>query len=80
MRLWDHYFRYIYVQTLFFYAKPVFLSLKITIMSFEEKNQGFNGNVKKNFFIACYVHKWFGEGTGKLPDPHKLTVMGEMNQ
>ena len=27
---------YIYVQT-FFYAKPVFLSLKITIISFEEK-------------------------------------------
>ena len=33
------------VQT-FFYTKPVFLSLKITIMSFEEKNQGLNVNVK----------------------------------
>ena len=34
--IWDHYFMYIYVQTIF-YTKSVFLSLKITIMSFEEK-------------------------------------------
>ena len=46
--IWDHYFMYIYVQTIF-YTKPVFLPLKITIMSFEEKNQGFNGNVKLTF-------------------------------
>ena len=36
--IWDHYFMYIYVQTIF-YTKPVFLSLKITIMSFEEKKR-----------------------------------------
>ena len=28
---------YVYLCSNFFYAKPVFLSLKITIMSFEEK-------------------------------------------
>lgn len=38
LRLWDHYFMYIYVQTIF-YTKPVFLSLKIAIMSFEEKER-----------------------------------------
>ena len=48
MRLWDYHFMYICVQT-FFYTKPVFLSLKITIMSFEEKNQGLNVNVKITF-------------------------------
>ena len=48
-------------------------------MSFEEKKSRFKCKCKNNFFIACYVHKWFGEGTGKLPDPHKLTEMGWMN-
>lgn len=40
---------YVYLCSNIFYAKPVFLPLKITIMSFEEKNQGFNGNVKLTF-------------------------------